>query len=291
MAADSTVVLTLYNVPVLSVIGPPGVITCTSPSVILNGSGSVGNTYQWTNAAGQNLGNGPTLLVNQAGCYNLTVSNILNGVTCTDVETVCVTSNLIPPGLPVIQGLTSVCINQSATYQIAIDPNATTYDWTLPPGATLITGGDGIDLRNGQLDGPCRRKYLRGCRQRMRPGARGMPARDPEHPSHRARHYRHGYGLPERYRNLFSHHFLQHDRLCVDCSSRGNHYQRAGNRFHYGQLGELCGRQRLPDTLQRLRQRSSNLFQRSGWTIARNSCGRRAIAGLCGRYHRLLHAW
>ncbi|MBK6621758.1 MAG: hypothetical protein IPG32_13090 [Saprospirales bacterium] len=151
---DSNLVLTLFAVPVLSVIGPAGVITCTNPVVALNGSGSVGNTYLWTNAAGQVLGNGPILQVNTAGCYNLTVSNTLNGVVCTDVSTACVTSNLVPPALPVIQGLTSICINQSATYTISPDPNATSYDWTLPPGATLITGGDGTTSVTVNWTGP-----------------------------------------------------------------------------------------------------------------------------------------
>ncbi|MBK8490538.1 MAG: gliding motility-associated C-terminal domain-containing protein [Saprospirales bacterium] len=140
---DSTLVLTLTAVPVLSVIGPPPVITCTNPAVLLNGLGSVGNTFQWTNANGVVLANTPTLLVNQTGCYNLTVWNTINGVTCSDVSTVCVTSNLVLPGAPVVQGLSSLCINQSATYVISPVPNATTYDWTLPPGATLISGGDG----------------------------------------------------------------------------------------------------------------------------------------------------
>lgn len=151
---DSTVVYTLTAVPVLSVIGPPPVITCNTPAVTLNGTGSVGNQYQWTNANGAVLANTPTLLVNQPGCYNLTVWNTLSGVTCSDVSTVCVTANLVLPTQPVIQGLDSVCINQSATYVITPVPNATTYDWTLPPGATLITGGDGTTSVTVNWTGP-----------------------------------------------------------------------------------------------------------------------------------------
>lgn len=151
---DSTVVLTLFNVPVLSVIGPPATITCSNPVVTLNGSGSVGNTYQWTNASGVVLANTSTLQVNQVGCYTLTVSNTLNGVTCSDAETVCVTANLNLPGTPVIQGPSAVCFNTTATYTITADPNATTYDWTLPPGATLISGGDGFTTVTVNWIGP-----------------------------------------------------------------------------------------------------------------------------------------
>lgn len=151
---DSTLVVTLLAVPVLSVIGPPPVITCNTPVVTLNGTGSVGNTYQWTNANGVILAATPTLQVNQAGCYNLTVWNTLNGVTCSDVSTVCVTANLNPPGTLVVQGPSSVCINSTATYTITPDPNATTYDWTLPPGAVLISGGDGFTTVTVNWVGP-----------------------------------------------------------------------------------------------------------------------------------------
>jgi len=141
---DSTVLLTVFQVPVLSVIGPPPAITCTDPEVTLDGSGSIGDTYQWKDPDGVVAGAAPTLQVNEPGCYTLIVWNTLNGETCSDTSVACVTADLDPPAQPLIQGPDTVCLLQIATYAIAPDPNATNYDWTLPTGAAWVSGGDGF---------------------------------------------------------------------------------------------------------------------------------------------------
>ncbi|MBR9923002.1 MAG: T9SS type B sorting domain-containing protein [Bacteroidetes bacterium] len=140
---DSIVFLNLLAVPVQAIIVPPQEITCTMPAVVLDGSFSNGSAYEWTDPNGMVIGNGPVVTVNQAGCYTLTVSNTLNGVTCEDTETVCVTANIDLPDAPTISGPTSLCEGEVGAYTILPDPEATFYDWTIPPGATVISGGDG----------------------------------------------------------------------------------------------------------------------------------------------------
>ena len=74
--------------PITSALAPGG-LTCTSPQLTLDGSGSTtgpGISYQWTAANGGNIVAGsdsPAPLVNTAGDYQLVVSDASNGCTAT----------------------------------------------------------------------------------------------------------------------------------------------------------------------------------------------------------------
>jgi gliding motility-associated-like protein len=141
---DSTVFLNLITVPVVAAVGPVGEINCSNPAVLLDGSGSLGTAWEWTDENGNVVANVPTYLATQGGCYTLTVFNTLNNVTCSDEVEVCVNENLQLPQLPVIVGPTPVCSNAVETYSITADPNADTYVWQIPPGAVVVAGGDGF---------------------------------------------------------------------------------------------------------------------------------------------------
>ena len=140
---DSIVTLTVTSVPINAFVIPPDEITCATPGVILDGTGSLGITWEWTDENGMVIGNVPVIVVMEGGCYTLTVTNTLLGVTCSDSYEVCVTEDLILPGPPVINGPTVVCQGDVEVYTITADPDATDYIWTIPPDATVVSGGDG----------------------------------------------------------------------------------------------------------------------------------------------------
>ena len=151
---DSIVQLTLLSVPVAAVINPPPPITCDIPVVQLIGSNSIGSTYEWQDSNGQTLGNLPILSVNTAGTYSLIVGNTLNGVTCFDTAQVTVVENLILPDPPVLSGPLSACPGDNTSYSITnIQPDVT-YNWTIPAGATILSGGNGFPGITLQWDNP-----------------------------------------------------------------------------------------------------------------------------------------
>ncbi len=141
---DSIVQLSVLPVPVTAVIASPPPITCDMPAVLLDGSNSNGNTFEWQNSNGQTLGTLPTVTVNQTGTYSLIVGNTLNGVTCYDTAQVTVTENLILPNQPILSGPTTVCQGDNSSYTITNVETGVTYTWTIPAGTSIITGGDGF---------------------------------------------------------------------------------------------------------------------------------------------------
>lgn len=141
---DSTITITLTEVPVAAVVALPDTISCDNPLVVLDGSTSLGSTFQWTDENGLVLSNTPTVQVGQAGCYSLLVSETLNGVSCDSSLTVCVEDVSALPTNPVfLNSPTAACQGDTVLYSIAADPEATGYNWTLPSGAVLLSGGDG----------------------------------------------------------------------------------------------------------------------------------------------------
>jgi hypothetical protein len=96
--AQTTVSRDITPPPALA--GPDQVINCSSPTRTIGSTGNPGSpnfTLSWTTANGNILSgaNGPTPLVDQGGAYTLTVVNLVNGCTSTDI--VNVTEDFIPP--------------------------------------------------------------------------------------------------------------------------------------------------------------------------------------------------
>lgn len=151
---DSVVTL---NVTVMAInaniVQPVPQITCNQPTVSLQGTGSTtgpGTSFLWTASNGGNIVGSATGLnatVNAPGDYQLRVCRTLNNVTCCDSTSVTVTGDQAFPAAPAaVNGPNQVCPGQSATYTIAAVTGATTYNWTVPAGATINSGQNTTSL-------------------------------------------------------------------------------------------------------------------------------------------------
>jgi hypothetical protein len=147
--AMATVTITSNTTPPTAEAGPPAVITCTTPTPMLNGTGSStgGNIqYQWTTVDGNIISGATTLTptVGAAGTYTLTVTNTTNGCTASDNTTVTTSttppvSNAGPDGL-LNCTITTLQLNGNSSSQ----GNNFTYLWTtadghIVSGATTLT--------------------------------------------------------------------------------------------------------------------------------------------------------
>lgn len=110
-------------------------LNCNTPFIELTASG--GTQYSWSGG----LGNGATANVTAPGTYTVTVTDI-NG--CTDEASIEITQNIVLPATPVVSGPVNVCMFEGTqtpvSYSVMNDPNATSYEWIVPPTTTLVSG-------------------------------------------------------------------------------------------------------------------------------------------------------
>jgi subtilisin-like proprotein convertase family protein len=146
---DSIIRLSVTQLSINVNVPAPGLITCTTPNVTLQSTGSTPGTYTWSvyeGATGNIVGStsGPTAVVNQPGTYELKICrNNPSGGTCCDSVFVDVNSTAAPPGQPGnINGPTSVCTGAVSVYSVPAVSGASNYTWTLPPGATITAGAN-----------------------------------------------------------------------------------------------------------------------------------------------------
>ena len=105
------------------------------------------NSYQWSVSPGATIiyGNGTKDLIvtwDQPGTQWITV-NYTNSSGCTAVAPtqLAVTVNPLPGGAGAITGPSTVCAGAAGViYTIPAIANAVTYVWSLPPGATIVSG-------------------------------------------------------------------------------------------------------------------------------------------------------
>ncbi len=102
--------------------------------LMLNGSTLVGTPVAGTNAAIQWNG----LLT--GGVYTVVATNPLTGCTATMTGSAVLTMDPVPDDAGPITGPATVCQNSTATYYIGTIPNATSYSWSVPLGANILTG-------------------------------------------------------------------------------------------------------------------------------------------------------
>lgn len=148
LGCDSTVTVHLVEIAVTAnIVSPPPQLSCNQSSVQLSGAGSTtgsGVTYQWTASNGGNISGpatGITANVNAPGNYQLKVCRTIGGVTCCDTASTSVTSGQTFPLAPAsVNGADQICPGQTTSYTVAPVPNATSYAWTVPAGATINSG-------------------------------------------------------------------------------------------------------------------------------------------------------
>ena len=137
---DSIVELDLTVLNPQANIAPPTTIDCINPEIELDGSTSTsgaGVTYLWTTTTGNIIGdiNENITEVNAIGEYYLTVTVTQNGVTCSNVDSVTVTSD---NNFPTANAGADTMLNCMVT-EIVLDGNGSTggsfsYEWTTTNG-------------------------------------------------------------------------------------------------------------------------------------------------------------
>ncbi|WPO83891.1 choice-of-anchor L domain-containing protein [Chryseobacterium sp. JJR-5R] len=112
---------------------PPATLTCTNSQITLDGSASVypaGATFAWTTANGNIVSGANTLnpVINTAGTYTLTISNIYQpgNLTCTATTNVTVTGNSAPPNTTLTASKILICSGESVTLTAS---GGATYNW------------------------------------------------------------------------------------------------------------------------------------------------------------------
>ncbi len=131
--------LQLIKAPqITATIATPGVLTCTNSQVTLNASSSVyptGSTFSWTTTNGNIVSGANTLnpVVNTAGTYTLTISNIYQpgNLTCTGTANVTVTGDSAPPTTGLTASKVLICSGESVTLTAS---GGATYNWVGLPG-------------------------------------------------------------------------------------------------------------------------------------------------------------
>ena len=143
-ATSTNIVVNLAAIPTTT-IDTPGILTCSTTQIPLNGSGSSsGNNFPlvWTTLGGNFVSGQNTLtpIVNQTGSYILSITNDSTG--CITRDTVIVAQNITPPGANAGPPATLTCANQS----LVIGPIPAPTDPNLLP--SWSTGNGNISSGN-----------------------------------------------------------------------------------------------------------------------------------------------
>jgi hypothetical protein len=162
-AGAKTITVTYTNVNGCSAITPGSyaVTVNTAPAPTITGQNSLcvnsgyynyttetGFTnYTWTISAGGTItygqgSNSVQVTWNQSGTQWIAVNySNANGCSAATPVQLAVTVNPLPGAVGTITGTAAICSPaQGVAYSVAAVPNATTYVWTLPAGATIATG-------------------------------------------------------------------------------------------------------------------------------------------------------
>ena len=110
LGCDSVVNLTFTEIVTNAVISPanPPVLTCSNSSTVLDGSGSVGNGFDWIGPNGF-TSDQPSVTVTEPGDYTLTVFDNTVSPACQASTTVTVGNGFIFPDLIVVGAAPQIC--------------------------------------------------------------------------------------------------------------------------------------------------------------------------------------
>ncbi len=141
-ATDVVVVTNNIVNPIPDVL-PPAVITCYTPSIELDATGSIqvgSPIYQWATTTGHILtgSDSPTPQVNAPGIYRLTITNSENA--CSATTQVSVSQNVAPPNATTAASALLTCQNTQVQLngQGSSAGNQYQYNWTTTNGNILL---------------------------------------------------------------------------------------------------------------------------------------------------------
>ncbi|MBI1224968.1 MAG: T9SS type A sorting domain-containing protein [Bacteroidetes bacterium] len=136
MTFASTVVTANQTAPDVTA-GPPGNISCSNAQTTLNAVGPTGQNFNllWTTIGGNIVSGATTLnpVVNAAGTYTLTITNLTNG--CSSSSTTNVTSSISSPNIGASGGVLT-CTNSNVTLSGSSSTPNVGFAWTGPNGFT-----------------------------------------------------------------------------------------------------------------------------------------------------------
>lgn len=140
-AATSSITITQdITLPTAVITTSPNtqVLTCSTPSIILNGAG--GNTFSWSNGT-TTISTASSLTVTTPGTYTLAVTGP-NG--CIDTEMLNITQNIAPP-VAAIQNTTGSTTLNCNTTSIALNASGgVSYSWS--NGTTVVGGASNLTV-------------------------------------------------------------------------------------------------------------------------------------------------
>ncbi|MFV8393461.1 T9SS type A sorting domain-containing protein [Flavobacterium sp. LB2P6] len=140
--ATDIALVTLNNTPPNVNAGADKVLTCTITSIALSGSSTtLGVTYSWVASNGGNIVSGATTAtptVNAAGTYTLTVTNLVNGCTATDVALVTLDANT--PNVNAGADKVLTCTVTSIALSGSSTTAGVTYSWVASNGGNIVSG-------------------------------------------------------------------------------------------------------------------------------------------------------
>jgi gliding motility-associated-like protein len=129
------------TLPTISVTNPP-ILTCSNPTVQLNGTGSTGAnfTYNWVASNGGNITAGSSTLtptVNSAGTYAVTVTNTTNG--CTASATTNVTEDKVAPVATATGAGTITCLAPTLPLGVNVTSGSNLqFQWSATAGGNIV---------------------------------------------------------------------------------------------------------------------------------------------------------
>ena len=137
--------LTVNSLPVPTITGTSAV--CEGTTFLSYTTEAAMTGYSWSISAGGTitagaLTNAVVVNWNTTGARTLSVNYVnANGCTATNAVVKNVTVNPVPGNAGSITGMTDICAGvQGVDYSIPVIPNALTYKWSIPPGATIASG-------------------------------------------------------------------------------------------------------------------------------------------------------
>jgi hypothetical protein len=134
---------------------------CPNSSLILD-AGNPGCTYLWNNG-----GSAQTLTVQNPGTYSVTVTNGSSPY-CISTDTILVELKGAPQTPEPISGYLQVLQGQTGVeYSVTPNVNATTYQWSVPPGSTITSPTNSpsivVDFGNNAISGDIQASCVNSC--------------------------------------------------------------------------------------------------------------------------------